>query len=108
MDENRSMSGMRPLRSRAITDGLDRAPHRAFLRAMGLNDEAIARPFIGVVSTAGEITPCNLTLAAQATAAKAGVAKAGGTPRKLRTPAQALSPNGGLVVLKGNLCPDGR
>jgi len=47
---------------------------------MGLNDEAIARPFIGVVSTAGEITPCNLTLAAQAAAAKAGVAKAGGTP----------------------------
>jgi len=85
MDENRSMSGMRPLRSRATTDGLDRAPHRAFLRAMGLNDEAIARPFIGVVSTAGEITPCNLTLAAQAAAAKAGVAKAGGTPREFTT-----------------------
>ena len=85
MDENRSMSGMRPLRSRATTDGLDRAPHRAFLRAMGLNDEAIAQPFIGVVSTAGEITPCNLTLAAQAAAAKAGVAKAGGTPREFTT-----------------------
>jgi len=64
MQDNSSITGARPLRSRAITDGLDRAPHRAFLRAMGLNDEAIARPFIGVVSTAGEITPCNLTLAA--------------------------------------------
>jgi len=70
MQDTSSISGARPLRSRAITDGLDRAPHRAFLRAMGLNDEAIARPFIGVVSTAGEITPCNLTLAAQAAAAK--------------------------------------
>jgi len=85
MDENRSMSGMRPLRSRAITDGLNRAPHRAFLRAMGLNDDAIARPFVGVVRTAGEITPCNLTLATQAAAAKVGVAKAGGTPREFTT-----------------------
>ena len=80
MQDKSSIAGERPLRSRATTDGLDRAPHRAFLRAMGLNDEAIAQPFIGVVSTAGEITPCNLTLAAQAAAAKAGVAKAGGTP----------------------------
>ena len=77
MDENRSMSGMRPLRSRATTDGLDRAPHRAFLRAMGLNDEAIARPFIGVVSTAGEITPCNLTLASQAAARQGGRCQSG-------------------------------
>ena len=45
------------LRSRVTVDGLDRAPHRAFLRAMGLDDAAIARPFIGVVSTAGEMTP---------------------------------------------------
>ena len=82
MQDNSSIAGARPLRSRATTDGLDRAPHRAFLRAMGLNDEASARPFIGVVSTAGEITPCNLTLAAQAAAAKAGVARAGGTPSR--------------------------
>ena len=85
MQDTSSISGARPLRSRVITDGLDRAPHRAFLRAMGLDDEAIARPFIGVVSTAGEITPCNLTLAAQAAAAKAGVTKAGGTPREFTT-----------------------
>jgi dihydroxy-acid dehydratase len=85
MQDNSSIPGARPLRSRVTTDGLDRAPHRAFLRAMGLNDEAIAQPFIGVVSTAGEITPCNLTLAAQAAAAKAGVVKAGGTPREFTT-----------------------
>jgi dihydroxy-acid dehydratase len=85
MHDKSSISGTRRLRSRTTTDGLDRAPHRAFLRAMGLNDEAIARPFIGVVSTAGEIAPCNLTLGAQASAAKAGVVKAGGTPREFTT-----------------------
>jgi len=70
---------------------------------MGLNDEAIARPFIGVVSTAGEITPCNLTLAAQAAAAKAGVAKAGGTPREFTT----ISVSDGLSE-KVALLTDGR
>jgi dihydroxy-acid dehydratase len=66
-------------------EGLDRAPHRAFLRGMGLDDAAMARPFIGVVSTAGEMTPCNLPLAAQAAAAKTGIARAGGTPREFTT-----------------------
>ena len=42
------------LRSRITTDGLDRTPHRAFMRAMGLDDEAIAKPMIGVVSQKGE------------------------------------------------------
>ncbi len=73
------------LRSRVTVEGLDRAPHRAFLRAMGLDDAAIERPFIGVVSTAGEMTPCNTTLGHQAAAAKAGVRRAGGTPREFTT-----------------------
>ncbi len=68
-----------PLRSRITVDGDDRAPHRTFLRAMGLDDEAIARPFVGVVSTHGENTPCSLSLGPQAEAAKTGVALAGGT-----------------------------
>ena len=55
------------------------------MRGMGLDDEAIARPFIGVVSTAGETTPCNGTLAEQAAHAHAGVAAAGGTPRAFTT-----------------------
>ena len=83
------MAASRPpsarLRSRVTTDGLDRATHRAFLRATGLDDAAIARPFIGVVTTAGEVTPCSMTLAPQAAAAKAGVAEAGGTPREFTT-----------------------
>jgi dihydroxy-acid dehydratase len=64
---------------------MDRAPHRAFLRAMGLDEAAMARPFIGVVSTAGEMTPCNMPLAAQAAAARIGIARAGGTPREFST-----------------------
>src|ERR1041385_8101296 len=50
-----------PLRSRITTDGLDRTPHRAFMRAMGLDDAAIGKAMIGVVSQKGEVTPCNMT-----------------------------------------------
>src|SRR5882724_8392851 len=75
----------KPLRSRTTTDGLDRTPHRAFMRAMGLDDAAIAKPMIGVVSQKGETTPCNMTHAAQAEAAKLGVETAGGTPREFTT-----------------------
>ncbi|HEY0908712.1 MAG TPA: dihydroxy-acid dehydratase, partial [Bradyrhizobium sp.] len=72
-------------RSRVTTDGLDRAPHRAFMRAMGLDDEAIAKPMIGVVSMKGEQTPCNMTHDFQVAAAKEGIAEAGGTPREFST-----------------------
>jgi len=73
------------LRSRITTDGLDRTPHRAFMRAMGLDDAAIAKPMIGVVSMKGETTPCNMTHGPQVDAAKEGVAAAGGTPREFTT-----------------------
>ena len=73
------------LRSRITTDGLDRTPHRAFMRGMGLDDAAMARPFIGIVSTESEVTPCTMGLAAQAAHAKEGVAAAGGTPREFTT-----------------------
>ncbi len=82
------------LRSRITTDGLDRTPHRAFLRAMGLDDEAIARPFIGVVSTKGEVTPCTMTLGAQTAAAKEGVEASGGTAREFTT----ISVSDGLAM----------
>jgi dihydroxy-acid dehydratase len=73
------------LRSRITTDGLDRTPHRAFMRAMGLDDAAIGKAMIGVVSQKGETTPCNMTHAAQAEAAKQGIEAAGGTPREFTT-----------------------
>ena len=75
----------RKLRSRITTDGIDRAPHRAFMRGMGLDDAAIARPFIGVVTTAGETTPCNGNLAEQAAFAHESIRAAGGTPRSFTT-----------------------
>lgn len=73
------------LRSRITTDGVDRAPHRAFMRGMGLDDASIARPFIGVVTTAGETTPCNGNLADQAAFAHESIRAAGGTPRSFTT-----------------------
>jgi dihydroxy-acid dehydratase len=76
---------MARLRSRITTDGRDRAPHRAFMRAMGLDDDAIAKPMIGVVSMKGEQTPCNMTHDFQVAAAKEGIAQAGGTPREFVT-----------------------
>jgi dihydroxy-acid dehydratase len=68
------------LPSRITTDGLDRAPHRAFLRGLGLTDADIAKPFIGVASTDGRVTPCNAMLGAQAQAACEAVRASGGVP----------------------------
>src|SRR6201746_950271 len=76
---------MKKWRSRVTTAGRVRAPHRAFMRAMGLDDEAIARPMVGVVSMKGEQTPCNMTHDFQVDAAKAGITEAGGTPREFTT-----------------------
>jgi dihydroxy-acid dehydratase len=76
---------MKKWRSRVTVEGLDRAPHRAFMRAMGLDDDAIARPMVGVVSMKGEQTPCNMTHDFQVAAAKEGIAEAGGTPREFTT-----------------------
>jgi len=73
---------MTRLRSDITRQGLSRTPHRAFMRAMGLDDEAIAKPMIGVVSMKGEQTPCNMTHGFQVEAAKQGVGEAGGTPRE--------------------------
>lgn len=76
---------MTKLRSHIVSQGLDRAPHRAFMRGQGLDDDAIARPMIGVVTTEGETSPCNMGLAAQAQHAYRGVQEAGGTPRAFTT-----------------------
>jgi dihydroxy-acid dehydratase len=72
-------------RSRLVLEGLDRIPHRTFLRAMGLDDAAMAKPFVGVVSTHGENTPCSMSLRPQAEAAKHGIFAAGGQPFEFTT-----------------------
>ncbi|UZE49237.1 dihydroxy-acid dehydratase [Rhodopseudomonas sp. P2A-2r] len=76
---------MTKLRSRITTDGLDRAPHRAFMRASGLDDDAIAKPMVGVVSMKGDLSPCNMTHDFQVAAARDGISEAGGTPRDFST-----------------------
>ena len=73
------------LPSRHVTVGPERAPHRSYYYAMGLTEEDIAQPFVGVVTTWNEAAPCNIALGRQAQAAKRGVAKAGGTPREFTT-----------------------
>ncbi len=73
------------LPSRHATVGPQRAPHRAFYHAMGLSDDDIAKPFVGVVSCWNEAAPCNIALMRQAQAAKKGVKEAGGTPREFCT-----------------------
>src|SRR6476619_2125683 len=68
------------LPSRVTVEGLDRAPHRAFLLGLGLSDADLKRPFVGVASTDGRVTPCNALLGALAKDACAGVRDAGGVP----------------------------
>ncbi len=72
-------------RSRALTDGLERAPARAYLKGIGYDDEALAKPIVGVASTWIETMPCNFHLRALAAKVKEGVRAAGGTPMELNT-----------------------
>ena len=73
------------LPSRHVTVGPERAPHRAFLYSMGLTDEQIAQPLVGVATTWNESAPCNIALSRQAQVAKKGIAAGGGTPREFTT-----------------------
>ncbi len=70
------------LESRRALEGPERAPHRAMYKAMGLTDEDLDRPLIGVSSTCNEATPCNIHLGRLAQSAKRGVKDAGCTPRE--------------------------
>ncbi len=73
------------LPSRHVTEGPTRAPHRSYYYAMGLTEEQIHRPFVGVASCWNEAAPCNISLMRQAQSAKKGVDEAGGTPREFCT-----------------------
>ncbi|WP_243285937.1 dihydroxy-acid dehydratase [Geothrix terrae] len=72
-------------RSRVITQGPDRAPARAMLKAIGFTDEDLAKPIIGIANTWTEIGPCNYHLQELAERVKAGVRAAGGTPMEFCT-----------------------
>src|SRR5579859_2323886 len=73
------------LPSRHVTVGPDRAPHRSYYYAMGLTEDEIDQPFVGVATCWNEAAPCNISLARQAQIVKKGVAAAGGTPREFTT-----------------------
>ncbi|MFZ5749694.1 MAG: dihydroxy-acid dehydratase [Pseudomonadota bacterium] len=73
------------LPSRHVTEGSARAPQRSFFHAMGISDEEIHRPWVGVASCWNEAAPCNIALSRQAQAVKMGVKKGGGTPREFTT-----------------------
>jgi dihydroxy-acid dehydratase len=79
-----AMSKMKP-RSGLVTDGLERAPARGMLRAVGMGDEDWVKPQIGIVSSWNEITPCNLSLDRLAKASRKGVIDAGGFPMQFGT-----------------------
>jgi dihydroxy-acid dehydratase len=68
------------LPSRVTVEGLDRAPHRAFLHALGLTDADLLKPFVGIASTDGRVTPCNALLGEFVREACAAVRAAGGVP----------------------------
>ena len=83
MDAKNTLKSRLP--SRHATEGAERAPHRSFYYAMGLTEEQIHQPFVGVASCWNEAAPCNIALMRQAQAAKKGVASVGCTPREFCT-----------------------
>jgi dihydroxy-acid dehydratase len=78
------MPNMKP-RSHVVTDGMERAPARGMLRAVGMGDDDWAKPQIGIASSWNEITPCNMSLDRLAKASKQGVLDAGGFPMQFGT-----------------------
>jgi dihydroxy-acid dehydratase len=73
------------LPSRHVTEGPSRAPHRSYFYAMGLTEEEIHQPFVGVATCWNEAAPCNISLNRQAQVVKMGVKRAEGTPREFTT-----------------------
>jgi dihydroxy-acid dehydratase len=73
------------LPSRHVTVGPDRAPHRSYYYAMGLGQEEIDQPLVGVATCWNEAAPCNIALSRQAQSVKRGVTEGFGTPREFTT-----------------------
>ncbi|MDR9485259.1 MULTISPECIES: dihydroxy-acid dehydratase [Sediminimonas] len=73
------------LPSRYVTEGPARAPHRSYLYAMGISEQEIHQPLVGVATCWNEAAPCNIALSRQAQAVKSGVKESHGTPREFTT-----------------------
>ncbi len=90
-------------RSAALTDGPDRAPARAMLKAVGFTDGDLARPLIGVANTWIEVMPCNFHLRRLSERVKAGIRAAGGTPIEYNTIAVSDGISMGTEGMKASL-----
>ena len=90
-------------RSKLLTEGVERAPHRAMLRAIGLTDEDLQRPLIGIANTWAEINTCNHHLRRLAEIVKQGVRDAGGTPLEFNTVAVNDAMGMGHIGMKASL-----
>ena len=73
------------MRSDEIKLGIEKAPHRALLKALGLQDDDIAKPFIGIANSYTNIVPGHIHLRTLGEAVKEGVLSAGGTPFEFST-----------------------
>src|SRR5689334_17734250 len=91
------------LQSHTITQGRDRAPARAMLKAIGFTDEDLAKPIIGVANTWIETMPCNYNLRALAVKVKEGIRAAGGTPMEFNTIAISDGVTMGTEGMKSSL-----
>ena len=87
MSDETPINPINPMKPRSgmVTDGLERAPARGMLRAVGMGDADWVKPQIGIASSWNEITPCNLSLDRLASASKEGVHAAGGFPMQFGT-----------------------
>ncbi len=92
-----------PLRSYTITQGRDRAPARAMLKAIGFTDEDLRKPIIGIANTWIETMPCNFNLRELAAYVKEGVRAAGGTPMEFNTIAISDGVTMGTEGMKASL-----
>jgi dihydroxy-acid dehydratase len=99
------MSSTRDLkhRSRALTEGPERAPARAYLKGIGYDDDALSKPIIAVANTWIETMPCNFHLRALAAKVKDGIRAAGGTPMELNTIAISDGITMGTAGMKASL-----
>jgi dihydroxy-acid dehydratase len=90
-------------RSRALTEGPQRAPARAYLKGIGYDDEALSKPIVAVANTWIETMPCNFHLRALAAKVKEGIRQAGGTPMELNTIAISDGITMGMPGMKASL-----
>jgi dihydroxy-acid dehydratase len=90
-------------RSRALTEGPERAPARAYLKGIGFDDEALSKPLVAVANTWIETMPCNFHLRALAAKVKEGIRAAGGTPMELNTIAISDGITMGTAGMKASL-----